>query len=87
MQVYTKFLWPPWPPPRRMVVLETRQIDDQTGMSNLSILEIAENYVMLPWLSVYRRRASWETPDDMWMSPQDSDLSSVTLMGMDVTVF
>ncbi|XP_033953602.1 mitogen-activated protein kinase kinase kinase kinase 5-like isoform X2 [Pseudochaenichthys georgianus] len=32
----------------RMVVLETRQIDDQTGMSNLYILEIAENYVMLP---------------------------------------
>ncbi|XP_010779602.1 mitogen-activated protein kinase kinase kinase kinase 3 [Notothenia coriiceps] len=32
----------------RMVVLETRQIDDQTGMSNLYVLEIAENYVMLP---------------------------------------
>ncbi|KAF3847402.1 hypothetical protein F7725_020430 [Dissostichus mawsoni] len=32
----------------RMIVLETRQIDDQTGMSNLYVLEIAENYVMLP---------------------------------------
>ncbi|XP_028274569.1 mitogen-activated protein kinase kinase kinase kinase 5 [Parambassis ranga] len=32
----------------RMVVLETRQTDDQSGMSNLHILEIAENYVLLP---------------------------------------
>ncbi|XP_020510720.1 mitogen-activated protein kinase kinase kinase kinase 5 [Labrus bergylta] len=32
----------------RMVILETRQLDDQTGLSNLYVLEIAENYVMLP---------------------------------------
>ncbi|XP_070826324.1 mitogen-activated protein kinase kinase kinase kinase 5-like [Chaetodon trifascialis] len=32
----------------RMVVLETRQTEDQSGLSNLYILEIAENYVMLP---------------------------------------
>ncbi|XP_063762435.1 mitogen-activated protein kinase kinase kinase kinase 5-like isoform X3 [Eleginops maclovinus] len=32
----------------RMVVMETRQMEDQTGMSNLYVLEIAENYVMLP---------------------------------------
>ncbi|KAM9853604.1 mitogen-activated protein kinase kinase kinase kinase 5 [Aulostomus maculatus] len=32
----------------RMVVLETHQTDDQTGLSNLYILEIAENYVLLP---------------------------------------
>ncbi|XP_041668430.1 mitogen-activated protein kinase kinase kinase kinase 5-like isoform X2 [Cheilinus undulatus] len=32
----------------RMVVLETRQTEDQTGLSNLYVLEIAENYVMLP---------------------------------------
>ncbi|XP_041796336.1 mitogen-activated protein kinase kinase kinase kinase 5-like [Chelmon rostratus] len=32
----------------RMVVLETRQTDDQSGLSNLYVLEIAENYVMLP---------------------------------------
>uniref|UniRef100_A0A671WG35 CNH domain-containing protein n=1 Tax=Sparus aurata TaxID=8175 RepID=A0A671WG35_SPAAU len=32
----------------RMVVLETRQTEDQSGMSNLYVLEIAENYVMLP---------------------------------------
>ncbi|XP_029025986.1 mitogen-activated protein kinase kinase kinase kinase 5-like isoform X2 [Betta splendens] len=32
----------------RMVVLETRQTEDPSGMSNLYILEIAENYVMLP---------------------------------------
>lgn len=31
-----------------MVVLETRQAEDQSGMSNLYVLEIAENYVMLP---------------------------------------
>lgn len=34
----------------RMVVLETRQTDDQLGLSNLYILEVAVNYVMLPWL-------------------------------------
>lgn len=32
----------------RMVVLETRQTDDQSGLSNLYVLEIAESYVMLP---------------------------------------
>uniref|UniRef100_UPI0037E8A89A mitogen-activated protein kinase kinase kinase kinase 5-like isoform X2 n=1 Tax=Semicossyphus pulcher TaxID=241346 RepID=UPI0037E8A89A len=32
----------------RMVILETRQTDEQVGMSNLYVLEIAENYVMLP---------------------------------------
>ncbi|XP_054457014.1 mitogen-activated protein kinase kinase kinase kinase 5-like isoform X2 [Anoplopoma fimbria] len=32
----------------RMVVLETRQTEDHTGLSNLYVLEIAENYVMLP---------------------------------------
>ncbi|KAM8769270.1 mitogen-activated protein kinase kinase kinase kinase 5 isoform 1-T1 [Acanthopagrus schlegelii] len=32
----------------RMVVLETRQTEDQSGTSNLYVLEIAENYVMLP---------------------------------------
>uniref|UniRef100_UPI003AABE0F0 mitogen-activated protein kinase kinase kinase kinase 5 n=1 Tax=Centroberyx gerrardi TaxID=166262 RepID=UPI003AABE0F0 len=32
----------------RMVVLETRQTEDQSGMCNLYILEIAENYVLLP---------------------------------------
>ncbi|XP_076591582.1 mitogen-activated protein kinase kinase kinase kinase 5 isoform X1 [Chaetodon auriga] len=32
----------------RMVVLETRQTEDQSGLSNLYILEIAENYVLLP---------------------------------------
>ncbi|CAJ1064819.1 mitogen-activated protein kinase kinase kinase kinase 5-like [Xyrichtys novacula] len=32
----------------RMVILETHQIEDQTGLSNLYVLEIAENYVMLP---------------------------------------
>lgn len=32
----------------RMVVLETRQTEDQTGLSNLYVLDIAENYVMLP---------------------------------------
>ncbi|XP_056297585.1 mitogen-activated protein kinase kinase kinase kinase 5-like [Pseudoliparis swirei] len=32
----------------RMVVLETRQTEDQSGRSNLYVLEIAENYVMLP---------------------------------------
>ncbi|XP_034384711.1 mitogen-activated protein kinase kinase kinase kinase 5-like isoform X2 [Cyclopterus lumpus] len=31
----------------RMVVLETRQTEDQSGLSNLYVLEIAENYVML----------------------------------------
>ncbi|CAG6008071.1 unnamed protein product [Menidia menidia] len=32
----------------RMVVLETRQIEDQSGLSNLYILETAEKYVLLP---------------------------------------
>ncbi|XP_047450080.1 mitogen-activated protein kinase kinase kinase kinase 5-like isoform X2 [Mugil cephalus] len=32
----------------RMVVLETHQTEDQSGLSNLYVLEIAENYVMLP---------------------------------------
>uniref|UniRef100_A0A8D0D2B3 Uncharacterized protein n=1 Tax=Sander lucioperca TaxID=283035 RepID=A0A8D0D2B3_SANLU len=32
----------------RMVVLETRSTDDPVGLSNLYVLEIAENYVMLP---------------------------------------
>lgn len=32
----------------RMVVLETRQTEDQSGLSNLYVLEIAENYVVLP---------------------------------------
>ncbi|XP_012723766.1 mitogen-activated protein kinase kinase kinase kinase 5 [Fundulus heteroclitus] len=32
----------------RMVVLETRQVEDQLGLSNLYLLEIAENYVLLP---------------------------------------
>ncbi|XP_077396806.1 mitogen-activated protein kinase kinase kinase kinase 5 isoform X2 [Festucalex cinctus] len=32
----------------RMVVLETHHIDDPSGLSNLYLLEIAENYVMLP---------------------------------------
>ncbi|GLD52811.1 mitogen-activated protein kinase kinase kinase kinase 5-like isoform X2 [Lates japonicus] len=32
----------------RMVILETRQTEDQSGLSNLYVLEIAENYVMLP---------------------------------------
>ncbi|XP_040903156.1 mitogen-activated protein kinase kinase kinase kinase 5-like isoform X2 [Toxotes jaculatrix] len=31
----------------RMVILETRQIEDQAGLSNLYVLELAENYVML----------------------------------------
>lgn len=38
-----------WPSLCRMVVLETHQTEDQSGMSNLYVLEIAENYVMLPW--------------------------------------
>lgn len=33
--------------PCRMVVLETRQTGDHSGMSNLYLLEVAENYVML----------------------------------------
>nr|XP_020478904.1 mitogen-activated protein kinase kinase kinase kinase 5-like [Monopterus albus] len=32
----------------RMVILETRQTEDQSGLCNLYVLEIAENYVMLP---------------------------------------
>ncbi|XP_072248159.1 mitogen-activated protein kinase kinase kinase kinase 5-like [Leuresthes tenuis] len=32
----------------RMIVLETRQIEDQSGLSNLYILETAEKYVLLP---------------------------------------
>ncbi|KAL6471971.1 hypothetical protein MHYP_G00206210 [Metynnis hypsauchen] len=32
----------------RMVVLETRQCEDQSGMCNLYILEIAENFVLMP---------------------------------------
>ncbi|KAG7239924.1 hypothetical protein INR49_003656 [Caranx melampygus] len=32
----------------RMVILETHQTEDQSGLSNLYVLEIAENYVMLP---------------------------------------
>lgn len=32
----------------RMVVLETRQTEEQSGLSNLYVLEVAENYVMLP---------------------------------------
>ncbi|XP_051254535.1 mitogen-activated protein kinase kinase kinase kinase 5 [Dicentrarchus labrax] len=32
----------------RMVVLETHQTEDQSGLSNLYVLEIAENYVILP---------------------------------------
>ncbi|XP_061916574.1 mitogen-activated protein kinase kinase kinase kinase 5-like isoform X3 [Entelurus aequoreus] len=32
----------------RMVVMETHQTEDQSGLSNLYLLEIAENYVMLP---------------------------------------
>ncbi|XP_030008851.1 mitogen-activated protein kinase kinase kinase kinase 5 isoform X2 [Sphaeramia orbicularis] len=35
-------------PSDRMVVLETRPTEDQTSLSNLYVLEIAENYVMLP---------------------------------------
>ncbi|XP_013871355.1 mitogen-activated protein kinase kinase kinase kinase 5 isoform X4 [Austrofundulus limnaeus] len=31
----------------RMVVLETRQVEDQSGLSNLYLLEVAENYVLL----------------------------------------
>lgn len=34
-----------------MVVLETRQVEDQLGLSNLYLLEVAENYVLLPWRS------------------------------------
>jgi len=51
-----------WPSHCRMVVLETRQTEDQSGRSNLYVLEIAENYVMLPWLSCLLAGASWETP-------------------------
>ncbi|KAM9318326.1 mitogen-activated protein kinase kinase kinase kinase 5 [Pholidichthys leucotaenia] len=32
----------------RMVVMETHQTEDPTGLSNLYVLEIAENYVLLP---------------------------------------
>ncbi|XP_054884710.1 mitogen-activated protein kinase kinase kinase kinase 5 isoform X2 [Poeciliopsis prolifica] len=32
----------------RMVVLETHQVEDQLGLSNLYLLEVAENYVLLP---------------------------------------
>ncbi|XP_054649908.1 mitogen-activated protein kinase kinase kinase kinase 5-like isoform X3 [Dunckerocampus dactyliophorus] len=32
----------------RMVVMETHLTEDQSGLSNLYLLEIAENYVMLP---------------------------------------
>ncbi|XP_053177180.1 mitogen-activated protein kinase kinase kinase kinase 5-like [Scomber japonicus] len=32
----------------KMVVLETHQIEDQAGLSNLYVLETAESYVMLP---------------------------------------
>lgn len=32
-----------------MIILETHQIKDQLGFSNLYVLEIAENYVLLPW--------------------------------------
>ncbi|KAM9358811.1 mitogen-activated protein kinase kinase kinase kinase 5 [Symphorus nematophorus] len=32
----------------RMVVMETRQTEELSGLSNLYVLEIAENYVMLP---------------------------------------
>uniref|UniRef100_A0A665TX93 Mitogen-activated protein kinase kinase kinase kinase 5-like n=1 Tax=Echeneis naucrates TaxID=173247 RepID=A0A665TX93_ECHNA len=32
----------------RMVILETHKTEDQLGLSNLYVLEIAENYVMLP---------------------------------------
>uniref|UniRef100_A0A3B1ISZ6 CNH domain-containing protein n=1 Tax=Astyanax mexicanus TaxID=7994 RepID=A0A3B1ISZ6_ASTMX len=32
----------------RLVVLETRQSEDQSGMCNLYILEIAENFVLIP---------------------------------------
>ncbi|XP_076014694.1 mitogen-activated protein kinase kinase kinase kinase 5 [Genypterus blacodes] len=35
-------------PSDRMVVLETRQTEDQQGMCNLYLLEIAGNYVLLP---------------------------------------
>lgn len=44
-------LWPPRPSHCRMVVLETRQAGEQSGLSNLYVLEVAENYVMLPWFS------------------------------------
>ncbi|XP_037533859.1 mitogen-activated protein kinase kinase kinase kinase 5 [Nematolebias whitei] len=32
----------------RMIVLETRQAEDPSGLSNLYLLEVAENYVSLP---------------------------------------
>lgn len=33
----------------RRIVLETRQTEDQSGLSNLYVLENAENYVLLAW--------------------------------------
>ncbi|XP_061638074.1 mitogen-activated protein kinase kinase kinase kinase 5-like isoform X3 [Phyllopteryx taeniolatus] len=35
-------------PSDRMVIMETHQTEDPSGLSNLYLLEIAENYVMLP---------------------------------------
>lgn len=32
-----------------MVILETHQTEDQSGLSNLYVLKITENYLMLPW--------------------------------------
>lgn len=38
-----------WPSLCRMVVLETRQVEDQSGLSNLYLLDVAEKYVLLQW--------------------------------------
>lgn len=54
-----------WPSDCRMIVLETRQTEDPSGLSNLYLLEVAENYVLLPW----RTWARWESSRCVWTPP------------------
>ncbi len=72
-----------------MVVLETRQTEDQSGLSNLYVLEIAENYVMLPWPSYLLAlgiMGNSQLHFSMNASSQDFHLSSLTLSSTDASL-
>lgn len=71
-----------WPSDCRMIMLETRQTEDQSGLSNLYLLEVAENYVLLPW----RSWARWESSRCVWTPPLLLSRIKTNTRGGDVCV-
>lgn len=81
-------LWPPRPSHCRMVILETHQTEDPSGMSNLYVLEVAENYVMLAWVfCVLAEGIMGNSLSCVHASTWDFLLSSLPLTDVDAAVF